>query len=127
MTIILVDIIKEYYGEKEGIIVRRAEEKEEEGERKALTDMERLKLGPTKLWTGLVLHHKDIFVSPSRPVKDRQFFFSMVNNESPMCLSMPGRLLGIICLLLFTNVHRFQRWNNVESHALGIIIIREEE
>ena len=50
--------------EKEGIIVRRAEEEEEEGERKArLTDMERLKLGPTKLWTGLVLHHKDIFVS----------------------------------------------------------------
>ena len=27
------------------------------------TEMERLKLGPTELWTGLVLHHKDIFVS----------------------------------------------------------------
>jgi hypothetical protein len=25
--------------------------------------LERLKLGPTALWTGLVLHHKDIFVS----------------------------------------------------------------
>ena len=25
--------------------------------------MERLKLGPTKIWTGLVLHHKDVFVS----------------------------------------------------------------
>ena len=26
-------------------------------------EMERLKLGPTKVWTGLVLHHKDVFVS----------------------------------------------------------------
>ena len=25
-------------------------------------EMERLKLGPTKLWTGLVTHHKDVFV-----------------------------------------------------------------
>ena len=24
--------------------------------------MERLKLGPTELWTGLVVHHKDVFV-----------------------------------------------------------------
>ena len=29
----------------------------------AVEELERLKLGPTALWTGLVLHHKDIFVS----------------------------------------------------------------
>jgi len=29
----------------------------------AVADMERLKLGPTAIWTGLVLHHKDVFVS----------------------------------------------------------------
>ena len=33
--------------------------KKKEKEELAL-EMERLKLGPTKLWTGLVLHHKDI-------------------------------------------------------------------
>ena len=36
-------------------------------------DMERLKLGPTELWTGLVLHHKDIFVSHVIP-KLRKLF-----------------------------------------------------
>ena len=43
---------------------KRKKRKERE---KALTEyienLERLKLGPTKLWTGLVLHHKDVFVS----------------------------------------------------------------
>ena len=29
----------------------------------AVVDVERLKLGPMELWTGLVLHHKDVFVS----------------------------------------------------------------
>ena len=30
----------------------------------AVVDVERLKLGPpTAIWTGLVLHHKDVFVS----------------------------------------------------------------
>ena len=36
--------------------------KKKEKEELAL-EMERLKLGPTKIWTGLVLHHKDVFVS----------------------------------------------------------------
>ena len=35
----------------------------EEAMKEAAKEMERLKLGPTKLWTGLVLHHKDVFVS----------------------------------------------------------------
>ena len=31
--------------------------------KEAVAYMERIKLGPTKLWTGLVLHQKDVFVS----------------------------------------------------------------
>ena len=33
------------------------------GEEELAAEMERLKLGPTALWTGLVLYHKDVFVS----------------------------------------------------------------
>ena len=54
--------------------------------------MERLKLGPTKLWTGLVLHHKDVFVShviPKLNDTDR-FFFSKVNSESWDVLKYAG-------------------------------------
>ena len=51
--------------------------KRKEKEELAL-EMERLKLGPTKLWTGLVLHHKDVFVSHviSKLNRTDRFFFS---------------------------------------------------
>ncbi|CAL6310201.1 unnamed protein product [Bathycoccus prasinos] len=55
-------------------------------------DMERLKLGPTELWTGLVVHHKDVFVShviPKLNGTDR-FFFSEVNRESRGVLAYAG-------------------------------------
>jgi len=54
--------------------------------------MERLKLGPTKLWTGLVLHHKDIFVSHviSKLNGTDRYFFSMVNGESRDALKYAG-------------------------------------
>ena len=55
-------------------------------------DMERLKLGPTKLWTGLVVHHKDVFVShviPKLNGTDR-WFFSEVNRESRGVLEYAG-------------------------------------
>ena len=45
---------------------KKKKEKEEaikEAIKEAVEELERLKLGPTALWTGLVLHHKDIFVS----------------------------------------------------------------
>ena len=54
--------------------------------------MERLKLGPSKLWTGLVLHHKDVFVThviPKLNTTDR-FFFSKVNKESRVVLEYAG-------------------------------------
>ena len=54
--------------------------------------MERLKLGPTKLWTGLVFHHKDVFVLhviPKLNTTDRNFF-SKVNSASLDVLKYAG-------------------------------------
>jgi len=68
---------------------KRKKKKEKED---ALADMERLKLGPSKLWTGLVLHHKDVFVShviPKLNETDR-FFFSEANSESWGVLEYAG-------------------------------------
>jgi len=55
-------------------------------------EMERLKLGPTKMWTGLVLHHKDVFVSHVLSKLNRmdRFFFSEVNSESEKVLAYAG-------------------------------------
>jgi len=54
--------------------------------------MERLKLGPSKLWTGLVLHHKDVFVSHvlSKLNTTDRFFFSRVSRESRGVLAYAG-------------------------------------
>ena len=48
----------------------KEEEREEAMIAEAVADMERLKLGPTAIWTGLVLHHKDVFVSHVMPKLD---------------------------------------------------------
>ena len=55
-------------------------------------EMERLKLGPTKIWTGLVLHHKDVFVSHVLPKLNEtdRIFFSKVNTESQDVLAHAG-------------------------------------
>ena len=69
----------------------RKRKKKKEREELAL-EMERLKLGPTKIWTGLVLHYKDIFVShvlPKLNTTDR-CFFSKVNRESRGVLKYAG-------------------------------------
>ena len=87
--------------------------KEEAMIAEAAADMERLKLGPTKIWTGLVLHHKDVFVShvlPKLNTTDR-FFFSKVNRESRGVLEVRrGKRIGIRldCLRMY---HPFRRWN----------------
>ena len=66
--------------------------KEEAMIAEAAADMERLKLGPTAIWTGLVLHHKDIFVSHVLPKLNRtdRFFFQKVNRESLDVLAYAG-------------------------------------
>ena len=52
----------------------------------------RVKLGPSKLWTGLVLHHKDIFVSHeiSKLNGRDRCFFAEVNRESCDVLKYAG-------------------------------------
>ena len=64
----------------------------EKKKEKLAAEMERLKLGPTKLWTGLVTHHKDVFVSHVLPKLNRtdRFFFKKVNGESLDVLEYAG-------------------------------------
>jgi len=71
---------------------RKKRKEKEEAMKEAVADMERLKLGPTKLWTGLVLHHKDVFVSHviSKLNGTDRFFFSKVNRESRSVLAYAG-------------------------------------
>jgi hypothetical protein len=68
---------------------KRKKKREKE---KLAAEMERLKLGPTKIWTGLVLHHKDIFVSHVLPKLNEtdRFFFKKVNSASQDVLEYAG-------------------------------------
>ena len=76
-------------------IISGAQKRKKKREKEKLAaEMERLKLGPTELWNGLVLHHKDVFVShvlPKLKTTDR-FFFSEVNRESRGVLEYAGVL-----------------------------------
>jgi hypothetical protein len=74
-----------------GISGAQKRKKKREKEELAL-EMERLKLGPTKLWTGLVVHHKDVFVShvlSKLNTTDRRFF-AKANTESRGVLEYAG-------------------------------------
>ena len=80
-------------GKKMSGAQKRKKKKEKEAAvKEAVADMERLKLGPTKLWTGLVLHHKDVFVSHviSKLNRADRFFFSEVNRKSRGVLEYAG-------------------------------------
>ena len=70
----------------------KEKEREEAMIAEAVADMERLKLGPTAIWTRLVLHHKDVFVSHVMPKLDAtdRFFFSKVIKESLDVLKYAG-------------------------------------
>jgi hypothetical protein len=76
-------------GKKVSGAQKRKKRKEKE---KLALEMERLKLGPTKIWMGLVLHHKDIFVSHvlSKLNTTDRYFFSRVNRESCDVLKYAG-------------------------------------
>jgi len=80
-------------GEKKKKQLSGAQKRKKKREKEDLAaEMERLKLGPSKLWTGLVLHHKDVFVShviPKLNTTDR-WFFSKVNRESQDVLAYAG-------------------------------------
>jgi hypothetical protein len=72
--------------------LRKKKKKERVVMVEAVVDVERLKLGPTKLWTGLVLHHKDVFVSHviSKLNETDRCFFASVNRESCDVLKYAG-------------------------------------
>ena len=75
-----------------GAAKRKKKKEKEEAIAEAEADLERLKLGPTKLWTGLVTHHRDIFVShvlPKLNGTDRCFFCT-ANIESLDLLKYAG-------------------------------------
>ena len=71
---------------------RKKRKEKEKAAKEAVAEIERLKLGPTKLWTGLVLHHKDVFVSHvlSKLNTTDRYFFSEVNRESQDVLEYAG-------------------------------------
>ncbi|CAL6325547.1 unnamed protein product [Bathycoccus prasinos] len=71
---------------------RKKKKEKEEAMKEALAEMERLKLGPSELWTGLVLHHKDVFVSHvlSKLNTTDRYFFGKVNSESRDVLKYTG-------------------------------------
>jgi hypothetical protein len=67
-----------------GAAKRKKHKEKEEAIEDARVEIERLKLGPTRLWTGLVTHHRDIFVSHVLPKLNETdwWFFSKANTES---------------------------------------------
>jgi hypothetical protein len=75
---------------------RKKKKEKEEAVKEAAADMERLKLGPTNIygpiWTGLVVHHKDVFVSHVLPKLNEtdRYFFKKVNRESRGVLAYAG-------------------------------------
>jgi hypothetical protein len=75
-----------------GAAKRKKKKEKEEAIEEARAEIERLKLGPTKLWTGLVTHHRDIFVSHVLPKlnKTDRYFFSKANTESLNLLEYAG-------------------------------------
>ena len=94
---------------------KRKKKKEKE---ELAAEMERLKLGPTAIWTGLVLHHKDVFVSHVLPKLNRndRWFFSEVNRESRGVLEYAGVDVSELRLIVWecTSISTLEwAWNNM--------------
>ncbi len=75
-----------------GAAKRKKKKEREKAAEEAIAEMERLKLGPTKLWNGLVLHHKDIFAAHVIPKLNRtdRFLFSEANRQNQDVLKYAG-------------------------------------
>ncbi|CCO20482.1 PREDICTED: similar to predicted protein [Bathycoccus prasinos] len=96
---------------------RKKKKEKEAAVKEAVADMERLKLGPTKLWTGLVLHHKDVFVSHviSKLNRTDRYFFSRVNRESSGVLAYAGLKVSELRAMVHecTSISTLEwMWNN---------------
>ena len=106
-------------GKISGAAKRKKKKEREKALAEHIENLERLKLGPTKLWTGLVVHHTDIFaahVLPKLNTTDR-WFFSRVNRESRGVLEYARVNVSKLCW----NVHECSSistlefaWNNME-------------
>ena len=75
-----------------GAMKRKKKKEKVEAIAEAAAEIERLKLGPSKLWTGLMTHHRDIFVSHVLPKLNRadRYFFAEANTESLALLKYAG-------------------------------------
>jgi hypothetical protein len=75
-----------------GAAKKKKKKETEKAVAEAEADLERLKLGPTRLWTGLVTHHRDIFVSHVLPKLTRtdRILFSKANSEGENVLEYAG-------------------------------------
>ena len=105
---------------RSGAQKRKKRKEREKALAEHIENLERLKLGPTKLWTGLVLHHKDVFVSHviSKLNETDRCFFSEVNRESSGVLEYAGvNVSGLRrgCSRMY--IH-FNVGMGVESHGL---------
>ena len=72
---------------------------------------------PTKLWTGLVSHHKDVFVSHviSKLNTTDRWFFALVNRESWDVLACAGVDVSKLCCAIYecTSISTLEfAWNN---------------
>ena len=106
-------------GEKKKKQLSGAQKRKKKREKEDLAaEMERLKLGPSKLWTGLVLHHKDVFVSHvlSKLNETDRFFFSKVNRESRGVLEYAGVNVSELRLIVWecTSISTLEwAWNKI--------------
>jgi hypothetical protein len=75
-----------------GAAKKKKKKRRERAVAEAEADLERLKLGPTRLWTGLVTHHRDIFISHvlSKLNETDRYFFANANIESLELLEYAG-------------------------------------
>ena len=97
---------------------RRKRKEREQALAEHIANLERLKLGPTELWTGLVLHHKDIFVSHVIPKLNRtdRFFFSRANRESRGVLEYAGVNVSGLGLIVYecSSISTLElKWNHM--------------
>jgi len=97
---------------------RKKKKEREKALAEHIENLERLKLGPTKLWTGLVLHHKDVFaahVLPKLNTTDR-WFFSEANSESQGVLEYAGVDISKLCVSVHvcSSISTLEwAWNNM--------------
>ena len=98
-----------------GAAKRKKKKEKEEAIAEAAADLERLKLGPTRLWTGLVLHHKDIFVSHvlSKLNETDRCFFGDANTESLNLLEYAGMDDSCWCIHECSSISMLElAWNS---------------